>query len=89
MIVNHGKGITVPVAKSEANWSERTRAYLKSKVRSADMTYGELAEKMEKLGFEETAASVANKLMRGTFSATFFLAALTAIGCKTIRLEDI
>jgi hypothetical protein len=30
-----------------------------------------------------------NKISRGTFPATFFLAALTAIGCETVALEDI
>lgn len=39
----------------------------------------ELAERLKKHGFNENGASIANKLSRGTFSATFFLAALTGI----------
>jgi hypothetical protein len=34
-------------------------------------------------------ASIANKVSRDTFSATFMLAALIAIGAETVRLEDI
>jgi uncharacterized protein DUF6471 len=34
-------------------------------------------------------ASVANKVPWGTFPATFFLAALKAIGCEQVALEDI
>ena len=38
---------------------------------------------------QETEASIANKLSRGTFSATFMFAALIAIGCEVVKLEDI
>jgi hypothetical protein len=40
-------------------------------------------------GLDETEASVTNKLSRGTFPATFFLATLAAIGCAAVSLEDI
>lgn len=40
-------------------------------------------------GFKETKASIANKLARGTVPAHFFLAALVAIGCEAVTLEDI
>jgi hypothetical protein len=55
----------------------------------ADVGYRELAERLKKHGLEETEASVANKISRGTFPATFFLAALKAIGCESVALEDI
>jgi hypothetical protein len=45
---------------------------------------------MKKHGFKgETEASITNKLKRGKFNVTFFLAALVAIGVETIRLEDV
>jgi hypothetical protein len=34
-------------------------------------------------------ASIANKLARGTHPTAFFLAALVAIGCESVTLEDI
>jgi hypothetical protein len=40
-------------------------------------------------GLEETEASVTSKLARGTFSATFMLAALAALELEGILLEDI
>jgi hypothetical protein len=36
---------------------------------------------------EETEASIVNKLSRGTFAATFFLAALVAI--EAVNLSDL
>jgi hypothetical protein len=45
---------------------------------------------LKKHGFKtETRASVTNKLARGTFTATFFLAALSALGLSGINLEDV
>jgi hypothetical protein len=44
---------------------------------------------MKKHGVAETKASVTNKLARGTFPATFFLAAVAALGLDGIRLEDV
>ena len=55
----------------------------------ADVGYRELAERLKKHGLKETEASIANKISRGTFSATFFLASLIAIKSNVVRLEDI
>ena len=41
------------------------------------------------MGLSETKASIANKVSRGTFSASFFLASLKAIGCQNVRVEDL
>jgi Domain of unknown function (DUF6471) len=45
--------------------------------------------RLKKHGLEETEASIANKLSRGTFAATFFLATLAALEAEGVRLEDI
>jgi hypothetical protein len=71
------------------NWEERARRFLKAELKRADVTYEELATRLKKLGLEETEASVANKLVRGTFPATFLLAVASAIGLESIRLEDV
>jgi hypothetical protein len=79
----------MPAPKTEIEWQERTRAYLKGKLMDSNITYVGLVARIRKLGFDETEASITNKLARGTFSATFFLAALTAIGCDTIKIKEI
>ncbi|MGA8499400.1 MAG: DUF6471 domain-containing protein [Xanthobacteraceae bacterium] len=55
----------------------------------ADVGYRELAERLKKHGLQETEASIANKISRGTFPATFLLASLIAIEADMVRLEDI
>lgn len=77
------------LVKSEAEWSERAKRFLKAELKRADVTYEQLAEGLRKHDMTETKASIANKLSRGAFSATFFLAALAEIGCHVVRLEDL
>ena len=76
-------------AKSEKEIAERTARFLKAELKRADLTYEELAARMKRHGVQETRDSIAAKLKRGTFPATFFIAALVAIGCEAVRLEDI
>ncbi len=70
-------------------WEDRARLYLKSEIVKADIGYEELAKRLKAHGFNENAASIANKLARGTFAATFFLACLAALELEGIRLEDL
>ena len=66
--------------KSEEEWAERAAAFLKHKLRECEVTYAELAKRLKKHGLKETEASITNKLTRGTFPATFFLAVPCGLG---------
>jgi len=77
------------IAKTEAEWQARASAFLKAKMKEADVTYVELVKRLEAHGFKETEASVTMKLKRGTFAATWLLACLAALGLEGIRLEEI
>ena len=75
---------------SEAEWAERAAAFLKHKLREGEVTYVELAKRLKKHGFKgETEDSITNKLARGSFPATFFLACLAALELDGIALEEI
>lgn len=76
-------------AKTEREWAERAARHLKAELKRADLTYDDLAERLKKHGFQETKASIANKLARATLSARFFLASLVAIGREEVTLGDI
>jgi Domain of unknown function (DUF6471) len=76
-------------AKTEAEWAARASLFLKQKLKESEVTYVELAKRIKKHGFVETEASITNKLKRGTFSATFFLACLAALELEGISLEEI
>jgi len=71
-------------------WEARAAAFLKHKLREAEVTYADLAKRLKKHGFkEETEASVTNKLKRGSFPATWFLAVLAALELDGVALEEI
>jgi hypothetical protein len=75
--------------KSEEEWAERAAAFLKHKLQECEITYAELAKRLKKHGLKETEASITNKLARGTFPATFFLAVLAALEQDGVALEEI
>lgn len=59
------------------------------KLKDTETTYAELAQRLRKHGLKETEASITNKLARGTFPATFFLACLAAMELEGVALEEI
>jgi Domain of unknown function (DUF6471) len=76
--------------KSVEEWEERAAAFLKHKLQEAEVTYAELAKRLKKHGYKtETEASVTNKLKRGSFPATWFLAVLAALDLDGVALEEI
>ena len=76
-------------ATTEREWAERAARHLKAELKRADVTYEGLADRLKEHGFDETRASIANKLTRATMSAHFFLASLAAIGKSGVALEEI
>ena len=55
-------------------------------IKRADISYEELATRLKDRGLKENAASLANKLGRGTFAATWFLTCLAALELDGLRL---
>jgi hypothetical protein len=76
-------------AEREREWAHRARRFLRAEIKRAEINYAELAQRLKEHGLEETEASIANKLSRGTFAATFFLATMKAIGRQTVNLEEL
>lgn len=77
------------VATREREWADRARRYVKAELKRAEVSYAELARRLKEHGLEETEASITAKLNRGTFAATFFLAAMKAIGRESVNLADL
>ena len=77
------------LATTEQEWADRARKFVKAELKRADVTYEELARRLETHGIKETEASIANKLRRGTFATTFFLATLAALEKEGMKLADL
>lgn len=74
---------------TQPDWNERASRYLKAELKRQGVTYDDLAGRLNAIGFQETKASISNKISRGAFTAAFFLASLKTVGCQTVRIEDI
>ena len=78
------------IAEDEQELANRLSRFLKAELKRGDLTYEELAERLKEHGLKkETKDSIAAKLKRGTFAATFLLATLAALEIEGLRLEDI
>jgi hypothetical protein len=73
----------------EMEYADRIRRFLKAELKRADVSYAELARRLNEHGFEESEAGIASKLARGTFSATFLLACLTVLGIEAAILATL
>ena len=78
------------LAKDETELRERLSRYLKAEMKRAGVTYAEHAKRLAKHGMkDETEVSVKNKVIRGTYPATFFVASLAALEKDGMRLEEL
>lgn len=79
----------MPTPDNEKVMAAKTARFLKAEMKRGGVTYAELAHRLEEHGLLETEASITSKLARGTFAATFFLAAMKALGAEQVRLSDV
>ena len=77
------------ITGKEREWAQRVSRFVKAELKRADVSYKELARRLNNHGFEETEDSITSKLGRGTFAVTFFLATLAVLEMETIRVQDI
>jgi hypothetical protein len=74
-------------AKSD-EWAATAKRHLKAEMVRAGVKNAELARRLTDMGLPETEASVQVKVNRGVFPAWFLLAAMKAIGARTLRLHE-
>ena len=78
------------LATTETELQERVSRFLKVELKRANLTYSALAEQIREHGISgETENSIKSKLKRGTFAATFLVAALAALGLDGVQLDDL
>ena len=71
-----------------SNWDDKAKRLLKSELIKRGVTNSDLVTLLNEIGIEETKASIDSKISRGSFSATFLLQSLSAIGCRKLEIED-
>ncbi len=78
------------LARTEDELRGRTARFIKAELKRANVTYGELADRLEQHGIiGETEHSIKAKLKRGTFPATFLLATVAALELDGVSISDL
>jgi hypothetical protein len=78
------------MTEREKEWADKMRRFIKVELKRANVTYAELARRLNEHGLEgETEASVNSKLVRGTFSATFLMAVLAVLEITALVLVEL
>ena len=72
---------------TDREWAERVKGMLKAELKRRNVSYKELAAKLDELGIPDTEANIKNKISRGGFAAVFLVQCLTAIGCCTLDIQ--
>ena len=70
------------------DWNNKAKCLLKAELVKRGISNSDLAHMLQRIGVEETKASIDSKISRGTFSTSFFLQSLFVIGCKKFEIED-
>ncbi|MEP6967522.1 MAG: DUF6471 domain-containing protein [Pseudomonadota bacterium] len=76
------------MAATSEEWADKAKRYLRGEMARAGVRNAELAKRLTDMGLPETEASVQVKINRGAFPAWFLIAALRAVGCSALRLDD-
>lgn len=68
------------------DYEAKVSALIKSQLKLAGVTYGELAERLTDAGYPTKEPSIRNKLSRGKFSAAFLMQCLDAIEVFELKI---
>ena len=74
-------------AKTKSYWVARARNLMKGELARRGLNYDDLSAKLKQINVNENAANLRTKINRGTFSASFLLQVMRAIGCKTLDMN--
>ena len=69
-------------------WNDKAKRLLKSELIKRGVSNSDLTMRLNGLGIQETKSGIESKISRGTFSATFFIQCLSAIGCEKLEIES-
>lgn len=69
------------------DWKASAKNILKAELTRKGVDYETLAQKLQAIGVDENYNSINTKINRGSFTFSFFLQCMTAIGVGDIRLH--
>ncbi|REG49545.1 hypothetical protein B0G80_5919 [Paraburkholderia sp. BL6669N2] len=74
-------------AKDEEHFSSESSLVLKRLLLERQMTYADLAAKLQACGYDETEISVSHKVRRGKYQLGFLFEVMNALGVDVLSLS--
>lgn len=72
---------------TQEEWGQKAAQIIKSELTKQGIKYHDLARHLKLLGVDETQASIASKLSRGTFSFTFVMQVCMVLGIERLEVK--
>jgi hypothetical protein len=72
----------------DRDWTAYTKGLLRGEMVRRQISYAGLVERLAAIGVKDSEPNLRNKISRGGFTASFMIQCLTAMGCRSLRLED-
>ncbi len=73
---------------SQPDWEKIGGKIIRIELEKRDMNYIDLHQALINIGLTESLPSMRNKFARGSFSVTFFIQCLVALGVDTLQLSN-
>jgi hypothetical protein len=71
----------------DRDWTSYTKQLLRAEMVKRGINYKGLVEKLAAIGVTESEANLRNKISRGSFTASFLIQVLTAMGVTNFHLD--
>jgi 3-mercaptopyruvate sulfurtransferase SseA len=73
--------------KTSRDWQAQAKGIIRGELKRRNLSYKDLADRLQTIGVKETDRNISNKIARGGFTAVFFLQCMEAIGVQNIHLN--
>jgi Domain of unknown function (DUF6471) len=73
--------------KTTRDWQAQAKGIIRGELKRHNLSYKDLADRLEGIGVKESERNLANKIARGGFTAVFFLQCMEAIGLSAIHVN--
>ncbi len=74
--------------KTSRDWQAQAKGIIRGELKRRNLSYRDLADKLQAIGVKDTERNIANKIARGGFTAAFFLQCMEAIGVKHLQIDS-
>jgi Domain of unknown function (DUF6471) len=77
----------MPRMATSREWQAKVKGLLRAELARRQLSYADLADRLQAISVKEDPRNIKNKIGRGSFTAVFFFQCMEAIGVQNIHLN--